>query len=277
MASGKLRLAMRPMRLVDEIREAIESVRPILALHDLRIEHVLDEKIGIVCADPKRIQQIAGHLLTSAAEFTPDGGRIEIAARRLGKDVEIRLSNTGIGISRELPHVFERIDQAESSTTRERSGPEFGLAIAKQLVELHDGTISGSNEVAGRGATFTVRLPLPRLAEHLDIASEAGALAGVSILLVEDDPATQDGTRRLLELDGAIVRVAKDAAEARAAYVSQPPELILCDIGLPAEDGLSLIRSLRELERDSHRNRVPAVAATAFARLDDERLIKGWL
>jgi CheY-like chemotaxis protein len=172
--------------------------------------------------------------------------------------------------------VFERFRQAEGITTRTHGGLGLGLAIAKQLVELHGGRISAESEGEGRGAVFTVRLPLQRGSitdeETVKTVRErAGSLDGVSVLLVEDDPCTREATRRLLEIDGADVRVAGTAAEAREAYVADAPDLIVCDIGLPTEDGLTLIRRLRQLEHGSKRRRVPAVAVTAFARVDDQR------
>ena len=275
--SGKLRLAVRPARLTDVINGAVKSVRSLLESRDLRIEQALSDEIGIVSADPARIQQVIWNLLANAAKFTPDGGSIRITAGRADVDVEVRVTDTGIGISSDfLPHVFERFSQAEGITTRTHTGLGLGLAIARQLVELHGGTLTAASDGEGRGATFTVSLPLPRL-DELDavpagaVLGRAKTLNGVTIMLVEDDAAAREAMRRLLELGGAVVRVASSAAEAREVYLADTPDLIVCDIGLPSEDGLSLIRWLRRVEHDRNRKRVPALAVTAFARMDDER------
>ena len=277
MESGKLRLALRPARLIDVIEGAVESLQSMLESRDLRLEQSLSDEIGLVSADPQRIQQVIWNLLSNAIKFTPNGGSIRITAGRADVDVEVRVTDTGVGISKDfLPHVFERFRQAEGITTRTHTGLGLGLAIARQLVELHGGTLSAASDGNGRGATFTVCLPLPRLHE-LDgepaetVLGRVGTLNGVSILLVEDDAAVREAMRRLLELDGALVRVASSAAEAREAYLAETPDVIVCDIGLPSEDGLSLIRWLRRVEHDRNRKRVPALAVTAFARVDDER------
>jgi PAS domain S-box-containing protein len=277
MESGKLRLAVRPVRLIDDISGAVASTQPMLETRDLRIEQSLSDEIGVVNADPQRIQQVVWNLLANAIKFTPDGGSIRITARRAADDVEIRVTDTGVGIDSDfLPQVFDRFRQAEGFTTRTHGGLGLGLSIAKQLVELHGGTISAASEGKGRGAVFTIWLPLPRLQEVDGEPAEVmlgrtGTLRGVTILLVEDDPAAREAMRRLLELDGAVVRAAADAAEAREAYLADIPDLIVCDIALPSEDGLSWIRWLRRVERDCNRKRVPALAVTAFARVDDER------
>jgi PAS domain S-box-containing protein len=278
MESRKLRLAMRPMHLVDILENAVDSVRPMLESRDLSIERKFSDDIGVVIADPERIQQVVWNLIANSIKFTPDkGGCIRIDASRNDDVVEIRVSDTGTGIAPDfLPHVFDRFRQAEGSSTRTHSGLGLGLAIAKQIVELHGGTITAASEGTGHGATFTVRLPhLQVLQPGPDLVATAAArteaLSGVKILLVEDDVETRTATRRLLELDGATVRVAGDAAEASAAYVAETPDLLLSDIALPNEDGLSLIRRLRHIEHDSKLKRVPALAVTAFARVDDEQ------
>jgi PAS domain S-box-containing protein len=278
MESGKLRLAVRPVALTESISGAIEAVQPMLENRDLFIEQSLSDEIGSVSVDPERIQQVVWNLVANSIKFTPDGGSIRISARRAGDDVEIRVEDTGAGIARDfLPHVFDRFRQAESITTRTHGGLGLGLAIAKQVINLHGGTIRAASEGPGFGSVFTVTLPLPELQSADDEHAEAdrkqvSTLQGVTILLVEDEPAAREALQRLLELDGAEVRAASDAAEAREAYLTEePPDFIVCDIGLPSEDGLSLIRWLRQTEHQRNRKRVPALALTAFARADDER------
>jgi PAS domain S-box-containing protein len=277
MESGRLRLAMRPMRLAELVRSTVESVQPMLESRDLRVVEAADRHLGVVIADPERIQQVLWNLVANSIKFTPDGGSVRIAARREGDDVVIEVIDTGAGIRPDfLPFVFERFQQAEAIATRTHAGLGLGLAIAKQIVELHGGTITAASEGRDRGATFTVRLPLPKVneTEHQpasDLASTPGTLRDVHILLVEDDAGTREATRRLLELEGASVQVANDANGARDAYVARSPDIVLCDVGLPAEDGLSFIRWLRQIEDQSSRRHVPAVAVTAFARVDDEQ------
>jgi two-component system CheB/CheR fusion protein len=278
MATGKLRLNVQPSRLCEAIESAIDAVRPMAEARAVQLECSLDRKIGIVRADPERIQQVIWNLLANAIKFTPQGGRIDLAAVRVRDDVEVRVTDTGIGIKAEfLPYVFERFRQAEAVTMRTHTGLGLGLSIAKQLVELHGGTIAASSEGEGRGAVFTVRLPMPRIKRPFDGAESAAAnpeqarLDGLRVLLVEDDPGTREATQRLLEMHGAEVSVAESAKAAQDAYTAERPALLVCDIGLPGEDGYSLLKGLRKLETDRQLPRVAALALTAFAREDDQK------
>ncbi len=175
--------------------------------------------------------------------------------------------------------MFDRFRQAEVSTTRLHGGLGLGLSIVKQLVEAHGGSISAHSEGEGHGATFIVRLPLKRLDGEAEATEDAHAelpksdleLRGVRILLVEDDAATLDATGRVLEMHGAQVQALSSAAAARDAYVAQPPQLLICDIGLPGEDGFSLIQEIRSLEHDRGLPRAPALALTAFVREEDKQ------
>jgi len=280
MASGKLRLSVHPSRLVVAIAGALDSVKPIAAARGLTLTAQLSDEIGIVRVDPDRIQQVVWNLLTNAIKFTPSGGRVELTAVRDGNVVEIRVVDTGIGIRSDfLPHVFDRFRQAEVITIRTHSGLGLGLAIAKQLIELHGGTVEAQSKGEGQGAVFIVRLPAPQVANLTDedapaVPSKASSnrLQAMRFLLVEDDPPTRDATKRLLELHGGIVQAVGDASAAREAYSIQRPTALLCDIGLPGEDGFSLIRQIRKIEATKGYPRVPAVALTAFARPEDENL-----
>jgi PAS domain S-box-containing protein len=278
MASGKMRLSAHPNRLTVAIKGAVDAVLPMAASRGVELESSLSEDIGIVRADPDRIQQVVWNLLTNAIKFTPSRGRITVTALRDKEVVEIRVADTGIGIKPEfLPHVFDRFQQAEVVTTRTHGGLGLGLAIAKQLVELHGGSIEATSEGEGRGSVFTVRLPLRSLTAELETESsdavhkQGPGLGGLRVLLVEDDPGTRQATRRLLALHGATVRVATTAAQAREAHGIERPEVIVCDIGLPGEDGYALIRDLRHVERETGAPRVPAIAVTAFAREEDQK------
>jgi signal transduction histidine kinase len=278
MATGQLRLNVQPGLLSAAIEGAVETVRPMAAARHVNLQVHVDDRIGVVQSDPERIQQVVWNLLVNAIKFTPPDGRIEVVAVRRGELVEVRVTDTGIGIEEQfLPFVFERFRQAEAVTVRTHTGLGLGLAIAKQLVELHGGTITAASEGEGRGAVFTIRLPMPRLRQSQDAATGATAdpeqprLHGRRVLLVEDDPPTRKATQRLLELHGASVGLATTADEALDAYAGVRPDLVLCDIGLPGEDGFSLVRRLRQFESQKRLVRTPAVALTAFAREEDQK------
>jgi CheY-like chemotaxis protein len=191
--------------------------------------------------------------------------------------VLIEVADTGIGIRPELlPYIFDRFQQGSSGMDRQHGGLGLGLAIAKQLVELHEGAISAVSPGEGRGATFVVRLPLksetlseaePTVADHLG----SNDLEGVRILLIEDEPGSREGTARLLTTYGAEVQAVESAAAAREAYMLRSPDLIISDIGLGGEDGYVLMRGIRELERSIGSARIPSLALTAFARKEDHR------
>jgi two-component system CheB/CheR fusion protein len=276
MAAGKLRLELRNISLLETVQVSVDAARPLANSRGIALGARLDSDVGLVRADPERIQQVVGNLLSNAVKFTPSGGQIDIKLRRPRADlVEIVVADTGIGIRRDfLPHVFERFRQAERVTSRQHAGLGLGLSIARELVELHGGSISVESEGEGRGAKFTVSMFLT-VEEPSGTQEVRGAPAGLSglrgikILVVEDETATSAAVRRLLEIAGAEVRVAASAAAAREAYEAQRPDLILCDIGLPGEDGYSLLRLIREREQVQSRSRVPAIAVTAFAARQD--------
>jgi two-component system CheB/CheR fusion protein len=276
-ASGKLRLALRETRLASSIQDAVEAVRPVSDNRGIQLQSQICEDIGIVRADPDRIQQIVWNLLTNAVKFTPSGGRAEIIARRDQDIVEIKVTDTGIGIRTEfLAHVFDRFRQAEAGTARSHGGLGLGLAIAKQLVELHRGTIEAESAGEGHGTTFTVRLPLPvRSGSAEDLTAETNdfgeGLRGTHILLVEDEASARDTTRRLLLQYGARVVAVESAAAAGDAIAIERPDVIVSDIGLPGVDGYQLLKSIRSRSA-ADGGRVPALALTAFARSEDRQM-----
>ncbi len=261
------------------LREAVDGVKPAADAKAITLEQEIDPFAGTVTADTARLQQVFSNLLTNAVKFTPGGGRVGVALRRDGMSVEIRVIDSGVGISPEfLPHIFEPFRQADGRFQRGHGGLGLGLAITKQLVDLHGGTIHVASGGAGQGSTFTVRLPQSAAAVAMtDPASgttanahghEPGApsLAGLQILLVDDEPDTLTMFRDALEGAGARVRAVPNAAEALRVAESWRPDLLVSDLGLPGMDGYELLQTLRH--RGPQRS-LPAVAVSAYASMDD--------
>lgn len=277
MATGQLRLARRDAVLISVLEAALDAVRPLAVNRQITLTAELSPEIGTVNIDPDRIQQIMWNLLANAVKFTPDGGRVEVRSRRHEGTVEIEVIDSGAGIRPEfLPHVFDRFRQGDMGTARRYAGLGLGLAIAKQLAELHGGTITALSEGEGRGAKFTVYLPLEkrqRIAESEQIADFSGRedLRGIEVLLVEDDSLAREATARLLEQAGAQVRSVDSAARARSALAARRPDIIVGDIGMAEEDGYSLLASIRRTEEEQGLPRIPAIAVTAFARSEDRQ------
>ena len=276
-SAGKLRMEMRPTPLADVIEAAVEAVRPVSARKDVQLTYVTNPQIGVVRADPDRMQQVVWNLLSNAVKFTPSGGRVAVALERQGDWVTVEVTDTGIGIREELlPHIFDRFLQGDAGAARQHGGLGLGLAIAKQLVELHGGTISASSEGEGQGACFVVRLPFkteaPSVESSLPAREQGSAdLTGLHVLLVEDEPSTREGTYALLEANNAQVQAVASAVAAREAYVRQRPDIVISDIGLPGEDGYALMHQIRAIEHDGGGPHVPSVALTAFAREEDRQ------
>jgi len=280
--SGKLRLDAQPVDLTSVINAAVDTLRAAADAKEIRIHVVLDFGSGAVLGDPVRLQQVVWNLLSNAIKFTPKGGSVRIALQRVDSCFELNVSDTGPGIDPEfLPFVFERFRQEDSSTTKKFGGLGLGLAIVRQLVEVHGGTVEAANSAEG-GAVFSVRLPVlitrqhPAVSDYLStnppsddaMSMPANAqLEGVKILAVDDDADSRLLLSAILEQCGAEVLTCESAAEAFAAMSDFNPDILISDIGMPNEDGYSLIRRVRELE-DSGK-RMPAVALTAFARVED--------
>jgi two-component system CheB/CheR fusion protein len=271
-ASGKLKLTFHETMLPNVIKGAVEAVEPVATARGIRLTAEVANDLGVVRADPGRLQQVIWNLLSNAVKFTPQGGSVTVRAKRKGAMVNIEVADTGVGIKREfLPHVFDRFRQAEVGTARAHGGLGLGLAIAKQIVEMHGGTITVLSEGDGQGSTFCVELPLP-VTDGADDSGEFQALdpgiqlTDIDILLVEDESNARTVMQRLLQERGAKVRAVESATEAREAIEMRRPRLIISDIGLPGEDGYAFIRGVRK--RDPER-RIAAVAVTAFARPED--------
>jgi PAS domain S-box-containing protein len=280
--SGKLRLRVQPVELPEIVRNAIDAVTPAADAKGVRIEAILDPQAAPVSGDPERLQQILWNLLSNAVKFTERSGRIQVRLQRVNSHVEISVSDTGIGIAPEfLPHVFERFRQADAGIARARSGLGLGLAIAKQLTEMHGGTIEASSGGLGTGATFRVKLPLMIVHPTHDQSAQVhprspsavgrtplGDLRGVHVLAVDDDADALSLLAELLNAAGARVTTAKSAEEALQHLNTEPPNVLVSDLGMPQVDGFALIEQVRRHANPVVR-RMPAAALTAYARSDD--------
>ena len=277
--SGKLRIEVGPVDLVSVIEQAVQTIHAAADAKGISIETDLPSEIGQITGDPARLQQVIWNLLSNAVKFTPHGGRVEARLERLDPYICITVRDTGKGISLDfLPFVFDRFRQADASSARRYGGLGLGLALVKYLVELHGGTIEAESSGEGEGATFTVTLPVRAVTTPLGdtgvepALKQTGELSGVRALVVDDE----DNARELLEMAlrqyGADVVAVSSAAEAYTLITESPkrerPGVIVSDIGMPGEDGYSLMRRVREWERESG-SYIPAVALTAYGRSDD--------
>ncbi len=276
--AGKVSLDLKALDLAAIVESALASIRPVAEKKGLRLEQDLVDQAGWVMGDQARLQQIVGNLLTNAVKFTPPGGSVGVSLARWGALVKLEVRDTGRGIAPEfLSHVFERFRQADASTTRVFGGLGIGLAIVKNLVDLHGGGVSAHSEGEGQGARFLVRLPALLQPQEEPTASglpgqRTPGLRGVSVLVVEDDRDARDLVRRILEECEARVVPAGGVKEALAVFSESRPDVIVSDIGMPDEDGYDLIRQVRALPPDRG-GRTPAVALTAFARPEDRHRV----
>jgi PAS domain S-box-containing protein len=281
--SGKVRLDVQRVDLPAVIEAAVASMQPAADAKGIRLQQVLDPLAGPVSGDPNRLQQVIWNLLSNAVKFTPRGGRVRVVLERVNSHVEVSVSDTGEGITPDfLPHVFERFRQAEATTTRRHGGLGLGLSIVKQLVELHGGTVQALSGGRDTGATFRIALPLTPLHEQDDdpgrrhpTAGQATAaecaparLAGLRVLVVEDDADARQLMQRVLAGSEAAVTTTGSADEAIARCRAERFDVVVSDIGMPGRDGYDFIRDLRQLPLEAG-GRTPAVALTALARSQD--------
>jgi len=278
MISGRVKLELTPVSLARVILDAVDSVRPGAAARAIDLRLDVDEG-PVANADPDRLQQVVWNLLSNASKFTPEGGRIDVTLRANRTHATITVADTGVGISSDfLPHVFDRFRQAEQGFTRSHGGLGLGLAIVKQLVEMHGGEATARSDGPGKGAIFDVRLPLARTIprEHR-VRQETPSselpkvdLSDHSILVVDDDEATRDLMVTLLSQCGAKVRAVGSAPQALQEFDVDIPGLVLADIGMPGEDGLSMIKRIRR-RPPARGGLVRAVAISAYARPEDRQ------
>jgi PAS domain S-box-containing protein len=281
-ASGKIRLNVQSIDLPVVLHDALATVMPAAEAKGVRIQSIVDSEIGPVSGDPDRLQQVMWNLFSNAVKFTPRGGRVQVRLQRSNSHIEISVSDTGVGIREDfLPHLFERFRQADSTTTRSHGGLGLGLAIARQIVELHGGTIHAVSGGEGKGATFRVELPVmivhpsappaePRVHPRAEIrvtTIDERALLDVCVLAVDDDADALTLVREILQAAGAVVLTATSAADALALLEEQSPDVLISDLGMPGVDGFELIQRVRKLP--SQKKDIPAAALTAYARSED--------
>jgi signal transduction histidine kinase/ActR/RegA family two-component response regulator len=279
-ASGKVRLELTKTDILEVVKLAVDATTPLAKSKGVDLRPHLPNDIGLIGADPDRLRQVVGNLLNNAVKFTPAGGRVDVRLSHDDKWIELTVADTGKGIDAEfLPSVFTAFSQADASSTRSFGGLGLGLAISKELVELHGGTIHAMSEGSDKGATFVVRLPLngsERTAgakanqDSVELPNR-NPMRGRNVLLVEDEENMRDALYRLLTNGHAKVTAVATAWEAMEAFEKSRPDIIVSDIGLPKENGYQLLQRIRTLEMERDEPPTPAIALTAFASEKDRR------
>jgi PAS domain S-box-containing protein len=282
--TGRLKLEAHPLEIAWVFQAAIDVIQPSAEAKRISLEVVIDERGGIVFGDANRLQQVIWNLLWNAVKFTNEGGRIEARLSRTDGQIEISVTDTGMGIDPQfLPYVFDRFRQADSTSTRKYGGLGLGLAIVRHVVEMHGGAVEASSPGKGQGATFTVRFPIASPEVLLQVAKRPGPamkekagpshveiqnLRGVCVLVVEDDPYTLEMLKVILQNRGAEVITALSAADALKALDRSRPDALISDIAMPDQDGYDLIEKVRQRDPE-HGGDIPAAALTAYARVED--------
>jgi signal transduction histidine kinase/ActR/RegA family two-component response regulator len=282
MITGRIRLVLEPVALPPLLADAIESVRPAVEAKGIDVCLQPAVELPIVNGDSERLRQVFWNLLSNAVKFTPHGGRIDVTIRRIDSSLDVAVSDTGVGLSAEfLPHAFERFRQADQSLTRTHGGLGLGLAIVRHLVEMHGGHVAAESEGPGKGATFRVHLPIAAVvASPMDVSPSApsAGLRGSTpewpdfgerlILVVDDDATTRELLTAVLARCHARAIAVGSAQEALGRLEGEVPALILADIGMPQEDGLAMIRRIRQRPADRG-GLVKSIALSAYARAED--------
>jgi signal transduction histidine kinase/CheY-like chemotaxis protein len=280
--AGKVRLDIQPTDPSSVIEAALETVRPAAEAKGILIQKVLDGGCVALSADPNRLQQVLWNLFSNAIKFTPKGGRVQVVLERVSSHIEISVTDNGIGIKPEfLPHVFERFQQADATTTRHYGGLGLGLSIVRHLVELHGGSITADSPGEGLGASFRVAFPI--MVVHQTHQGEGAMhpatlgsalnyqtsdLSGLAVLVVDDEPDAREMLKLVLADCGARVSTAGSAEEALAHFRGAPPDVLISDIGMPDIDGYELLKRARALAA-ANETGFAAIALTAFARPED--------
>jgi PAS domain S-box-containing protein len=280
--SGKIRLNVQPVEFPEVVRNAVDAITPAADAKGVRLEMVLDPGAAPISGDPERLQQVMWNLLSNAVKFTPKGGKVQVRLARVNSHLEVAVSDTGIGIAPEfLPYVFERFRQGDAGITRERGGLGLGLAIARQLTEMHGGTIEVSSGGVNQGATFRVSIPVmivhpmrqdvprvhPRGAGSGRL-TDLPSLRDVRVLAVDDEADALSLVSEVLQAAGAQVRTARSAKDALELLAQEVPDVVVADLGMPHVDGYQFIDRVRS-HPDPRVQHVPAAALTAYARSED--------
>ena len=266
--AGKLALDVCPLDLAELTGFAIDASRPAAQAKGVQLSAVVPS-VGCVMADPQRLQQVVSNLFTNAVKFTPEGGRIDVRLNAAGQMAHLTVTGTGVGIGHDLlPHVFERFRQGDSSVTRQHTGLGLGLSIVRHLVKMHQGAICATSGGRGLGATFSVTLPLlsaavigERSTTTVDTRLDESMLSGVRVLVVDDQPDERTTLSVALQQYGAETVEAGSATEALDVFERARPDVLVCDLAMPGEDGCSFIQKVRG-QRGST---IPAAALTAQA------------
>jgi PAS domain S-box-containing protein len=272
---GKLKLEVQPVNLAPLIEKAMDVVRPAADAKGIALEASLDREADQITGDPDRLQQVVWNLLSNAVKFTNEGGRVEVRLGRVDPYIQISVSDTGCGVSPEfMPYLFERYLQAGASGARRKGGLGLGLSLVRQLVEMHGGGVTAESEGEGKGATFTVKLPVRAIytaetERHPLADAQTRQLEGVWAAVVDDEANARELIASVLESYGAKVTAFSSAGEAIELLTSaRRPDVLVCDLAMPGEDGFSLLHKMREWEK-GHDGTLPAIALTAFGRTED--------
>ncbi len=286
--TGKLHLNIRAIEFSPIIEAAIELVRPLAEAKNITLHTELEPATTTtVSGDPVRLQQVVWNLLTNAVKFTPADGRVDVQLKRTESSVDFKVKDSGMGISSDfLPHIFDRFRQADGTTTRSHGGLGLGLAIVRHLVEQHHGSVEATSDGDGQGAEFTVTLPpaavrfnsngaeqndallSAAISDNAESPDAANVLYGLRVLVVDDEPDAREVVATVLIQSGAEVRSSGSVGEALEEIEAWQPNLLVSDIGMPGEDGYSLIKKVRALDT-KERGGIPAIALTAYASVED--------
>jgi CheY-like chemotaxis protein len=267
---------MRPLEIAGIIQAALAAVQPMADSKSIKLSPSLNLDVDPVFGDSQRLQQIVWNLLCNSIKFTPVGGEVDISLEQVGSAARITIRDSGEGIPPEfLPHIFDRFRQADSSRTRRHGGLGLGLAIVRNLVELHNGEVEAYSAGKGRGAVFTVTLPCAATAARLPgepdgkrASIKNAALLGLRVLVVDDDSDSREVLATLLTLRGADAKPAATVREALELWNEWKPDVLVSDIGMPDEDGYDLIREVRTREAGDGTH-VAAIALTGYAGVED--------
>ena len=284
--AGTMNLTFQPVDLTAVTEATVDGVRPMAAVKHIDLRLSADASFAnVVNGDPGRLKQVIGNVLTNAIKFTPEGGRVDVSVEHVGSQMEVKVVDAGRGISADfLPHVFERFRQGDKTTSRQQGSLGLGLAIVRQLVELHGGTVHAASDGEGRGATLTIRLPILTAAAPAERASalverrfaasmespqpRSQRLDDLHILVVDDQADSRMLTSLVLTEAGASVDAVASAREAVQLLEGERPDVLVTDIGLPEEDGYALVCQIRKREAENG-GFLPAIALTGFARAED--------